>query len=115
MFQFEISSGLEVFRRRCERASSNFQISKFSNYFFAAAAFFALNSSLIFSISTDFATGWKFWILRVVLLRADLALSLRFLRLRRVTAINTSFKRGAKIIPFPGITMISIDLWRKQP
>src|SRR5258706_11366519 len=58
--------------------------------FFAAAL--ALNSSLIFSISTPFITGWKFWIFSAVLLRDALALSLRFLRLSRVTAMTFCLK-----------------------
>ena len=65
------------------------------NYAFFAAAL-ALNSSLIFSISTLFFTGWKFWIFKAVLLRAALALSFRFLRLSRVTDMTFRFKEAQK-------------------
>src|SRR5258706_3623009 len=62
--------------------------------FFAAAL--ALNSSFIFSISPPFITGWKFWIFNAVLLRDALALSLRFLRLSRVTDMTFLFLKSRK-------------------
>ena len=65
---------------------------------------FALNSSLIFSISTFWITGWKFWLLSACLLLADLALSLRFFLLSLVTDMIQCFKRSAKIIGISGIT-----------
>ena len=56
------------------------------NYAFAAA--FCLNSSLIFSTSTDFITGLKFRFLRDKSLTLDLDLSFLPFRFNLVTAIN---------------------------
>jgi len=72
------------------RSHIGFQIGFRQNYFLAAAL--ALNSSLIFSISTDFATGLKFCTFKLVLLRADFALSLRPFLFKRVTDITFAFK-----------------------
>ncbi len=80
------------------------------NYF----ASLALNSSLIFSISTALATGLKFWVFRDVLLRADFPLSLRFFLFKRVTDITLSFKgcKNKQVLQFTATDsqIISISL-----
>jgi hypothetical protein len=52
-----------------------------------------LNPALISSTSTDFMTGLKFWIFRVVLLREASALSLRPFLFNRVTPMTLCLSR----------------------
>jgi hypothetical protein len=69
---------------------------------------------LIFSISTDLATGLKFSTFNAVLLRADFDLSLRAFLLNLVTAMTFLILRSAKITLESCIAMNWQEIFRRK-